>query len=300
MNAHNRLTVLDGGLGQELLRHADGEPTPLWSAQVMIDQPELVRQVHLDYLRVGVDVITINAYCTTRCRLGPAGLDDDFERLQTLACEIAVDARSESGRGDALIAGCLSPYGWSYRPELAPPFDELRHLYAEVAALQAPHVDLLICETMGSIDETRAAVAGASATGKPVWVSWSLLDDDTARLRSGEPLAAAIEACRDLDVAAFLLNCSVPEAITAAIPTLVDAGAPVGAYANGFSHIVDEYQPGSIATELGGRHDLDPDTYADIVAGWVAAGATIVGGCCEIGPGHIAELTRRFGNAATF
>lgn len=288
---HHDITLLDGGMGQELLLRADAEPAPLWSSQVMIDQPELVRDVHADFIAAGADVITVNAYSATRCRLGPAGFGDDYERLQQLACRLAVEARGD--RSDVRIAGCLSPYGWTYRPEMAPPFDELWPLYAETAALQAPHVDLIICETMGSIDEARAAVTGAAATGLPVWVSWTLIDDDTARLRSGEPLVDAIAALAELDPAAILVNCSVPEAFTAAMPALATSPVPFGAYANGFSHIVDDYAPGQVTTLLGHRHDLGPDAYAGVALGWVGQGATIVGGCCEIGPGHIAELDRR-------
>ena len=293
MDRRDDVTLLDGGMGQELLRRADAEPTPLWSAQVMIDQPELVRAVHDDFIRAGADVITVNTYTATRCRLGPAGLEHDYERLQTLACELAAAARHDRADSDVKIAGCLSPYGWTYRPELAPPFDELWPQYAETAALQAPHVDLILCETMGSIDEARAAVRGASTTGKPVWVSWTLRDDDSARLRSGEHLADAVESLSDLDPAAMLVNCSVPEALTVAVATLESGGVPFGAYANGFSHIVDDYEPGSVTTVLGHRHDLDPAMYADIALGWIDHGATIIGGCCEIGPGHIAELARR-------
>jgi S-methylmethionine-dependent homocysteine/selenocysteine methylase len=289
------ITMLDGGLGQELQRHGGGEPTPLWSAQVMTDQPELVKRVHLDYLRAGADVITINAYSATRCRLGPAGREADFEGLQRLAGELAVEARAESNRPDALIAGCLSPYEWSYRPELTPPYDDLWPRYAEAARIQAPYVDVMICETMGSIDEGRAAARGAAEAGVPIWLAWSVLDDQSARLRSGEPLAAAIEAIGGID--AVLLNCSVPEAITTALPLLAAAGLPFGGYANGFDHIADEFRPGSDVSVLSGRHDLDPRTYADVVSGWIDEGATIVGGCCEIGPDHIRELARRFGRA---
>ena len=192
-----------------------------------------------------------------------------------------------------LIAGCLSPYGWTYRPELAPPFDELLPLYAETAALQAPHVDLIICETMGSIDEARAAVTGAAATGKPVWVSWTLRDDDSATLRSGESLIDAVAALTELQPAAILVNCSVPEALTAAMPALATSPVPFGAYANGFTHIVAEFGPGTATTLLAHRHDLDPVAYADFATSWISSGASIVGGCCEIGPEHIAELARR-------
>jgi S-methylmethionine-dependent homocysteine/selenocysteine methylase len=285
------ITLLDGGMGQELLRRADAPPTALWSTQVMIDQPDLVRATHADFIAAGADVITVNAYTATRCRLGPAGIEHDYERLQTLACRLASDARGD--RSDVVIAGCLSPYGWTYRPELAPPFEELWPQYAETAGIQAPHVDVILCETMGSIDEARAAMTGAATTGKPVWVSWTLHDDDTARLRSGEPLIDAIAALTPLRPEAMLVNCSTPEALTAALPALATSPVRFGAYANGFPHIVDEYEPGTITTVLGHRHDLGPDEYADFAMRWVDQGATIVGGCCDIGPEHITELARR-------
>lgn len=288
---HGDIILLDGGMGQELLRRADAEPTPLWSSQVMIDQPDLVREVHADFIAAGADVLTINAYSATRCRLGPAGVEHEYERLQQVACRLALEARGD--RADVRIAGCLSPYGWTYRPELTPPFDELWPQYAETAALQAPYVDLIICETMGSIDEARAAVTGALPTGLPVWVSWTLADDDTARLRSGEPLTDAVAALAALGPDAILVNCSVPEAFTAAMPALASGPSPFGAYANGFTHIADSFAPGSVTTLLDQRHDLGPERYADIAMQWIALGATIVGGCCEIGPGHIAELDRR-------
>jgi S-methylmethionine-dependent homocysteine/selenocysteine methylase len=286
------VTLLDGGMGQELIRHSSRAPSPLWSAQVMLDEPDLVRDVHRAYLDAGAEVITVNAYSATRCRLEPHGRGDDYERLQLLACRLAAEARAD--RAGARIAGCLSPYGWTYHPELAPPYGELWPRYAETATLQAPHVDLILCETMGSVEEARAAARGAATTGLPVWVSWSLIDDDTARLRSGEPLAEALAAFDGVDVETLLVNCSTPEAISAAIPVLAASGRAFGAYANGFHRIVDDYLPGSVVTDLSGRDDLDPATYADIVARWVDAGATVVGGCCEIGPEHIAELAKRF------
>jgi S-methylmethionine-dependent homocysteine/selenocysteine methylase len=253
----------------------------------MMDQPELVQAVHEDFVAAGADVITVSAYSSTRCRLGPAGMEDRYEQLQTTACQLAVAAR---GDRDVRVAGCLSPYGWTYRPELAPEFDELWPQYAETAALQAPWVDLILCETMGSIEEARAAVTGAATTGLPVWVSWSLRDDDAATLRSGEPLADAIAAIAPLQPAAILINCSVPEALTAAMTELASSPVPFGAYANGFTHIIGDYLPGQVTTVLGHRHDLTPEAYAEIAAAWIDGGATIVGGCCEIGPEHIARI----------
>ncbi len=285
-------TLLDGGMGQELLRRTNAVATPLWSAQVMYDHPDVVQALHLDYINAGADVITLNAYSSTRCRLEPSGFVDRYEPLQRLAGELALAARDESGH-DVTIAGCLSPYGWSYHPELAPPFDELWPQYAETAALQAPYVDVFLCETMGSAEEALAAATGAATTGKPVWVAWTLRDDDRGVLRSGETLAAANAALDDLDVAVRLLNCSTPEAITAALPALLAAGPRVGAYANGFTQIDAAFTQGATVEHLHGRSDLGHGEYADVAMGWLDSGARVVGGCCEIGPAHIAEIARR-------
>lgn len=287
------ITILDGGMGQELVARAPEPPTELWSAEVMDRHPRLVVDVHRAYMDAGANIITVNAYSATRCRLGPRGRADDYERLQRLAIDLALEARGDAA---VAIAGCLSPFAWSYRPELAPSFEEMLGPYAETASLQAPRVDLIICETMGSAREGAAAAVAASTTGRPVWVSWSLHDDASGRLRSGETIDAAVaELVRHgATPAAILVNCSTPEAISAAVPRLVDLGrqldVEVGAYANGFGAVADDYGPQSTVETLGRRPDLNPAGYLTRVRQWVDAGCTIVGGCCEIGPDHIEAI----------
>lgn len=294
----SRVTLLDGGMGQELIKRSPAEPTSLWSAEVMMHMPDLVRDVHLDFIRAGARVITVNAYSCTRDRLERQEHGDKFEALQRRACLLAEEARKASGVAVA-IAGCLPPLAWSYRPELANDPDEIAPIYAEIAALQAPHVDLFLCETMSHSGQALGAVRGAleAGGGKPVWVSWTLMDDATARLRSGESIAEAAARLEGLAVAARLVNCSVPEAITAAMPQLASLGGPFGGYANGFCGISADYKPGATVKALSGREDVTPAAYAATALGWVKAGASIVGGCCEIGPAHIASLARRLAEA---
>lgn len=293
------MILLDGGTGQELLRRSAAPPTPLWSAQVMFDQPELVREVHADYLHAGADIITLNAYSATPCRLNRYGLADQFVALQQAAGELAHQARDQAGRPTAQIAGCLSPFGWSYRPDLAPPYDELVNHYGAIAELQQPYVDLFVCETMSSIAEGRAALEAARPFARPVWVAFTVADDDGTRLRSGESLAEALAAVNDAD--AVLVNCSPPESIDRSMSVLAaEAGPrPFGAYANGFTHIASEFEPGTTTTVLGQRRDLTPEAYTDHVIAWRDAGATIVGGCCEIGPAHIRSLAARLADPPT-
>ncbi|MFQ5623296.1 MAG: homocysteine S-methyltransferase family protein [Paracoccaceae bacterium] len=286
------IVLLDGGMGQELLHRSKQPPHALWSAKVMMDEPEIVQAVHLDYIRAGAKVITLNTYSATPERLEFQGIPEMFEPLQAKAVEIAGKARDESGAADVRIAGCLPPLRTSYRPDLALPFDQGVAAYRRIAACQAGHVDVILCETMSAIVEARAAATAAAETGKPVWLSLSVADEGGKVLRSGEMVDAALEALSDIPVQAILLNCSRPEAISEALPLLIASGRPAGAYANAFAK-AGGLSPGSTVEALEGRKDMTPENYAEIVAGWVGEGARIVGGCCEIGPVHIAAVRDR-------
>lgn len=286
------LTLLDGGMGQELLARSMDAPTTLWSARILMDNPALVHAVHRDYFQAGADVATTNSYAIHRSRLQRCGLNDRFAELHRQACQLAVAARDE--HGDGLVAGSLGPAEGSYRPDLVRPAEEAAELYAEIARLQAPYVDLLLCETMASVEQARGALMGAQVAGKPVWLAMTVDDNDGRRLRSGEPLTDVLPLLDAFNCAALLVNCSTPEAVDQAVPLLTDLACPVGAYANGFVTISDDYLvDGATVEALDKRTNLGPEEYADFVAGWIRQGATLVGGCCEVGPAHIRELARR-------
>lgn len=293
------VVLLDGGMGQELLLRTGAAPTPMWSAQIMIEQPQAVEDLHLDYIRAGARVITLNTYSAEPTRLARYGLGDRLAELQRTACALALRARDRAGDAGAgvAIAGCLPPLEWSYRPEIARSAAAAEPAFAEVVALQAPHVDLFLCETMAASGEAAGAARAAAASGKPVWVSWTLAESPAARLRSGETLAEAEAALDGIAVEALLVNCSSPEAVGAAMPVLAATGRRFGGYANAFTPFAEGHAIGTTVESLSARSDLAPEAYAAAAMAWVAAGATLVGGCCETGPAHIAELARRLSAA---
>jgi S-methylmethionine-dependent homocysteine/selenocysteine methylase len=284
------VVLTDGGMGQELVRRSGATPTPLWSARVLIDEPDLVRDLHAEFIEAGATVITINTYAATPERLEREGVGGMFKELQRSGIELARQARDKAG--DCAIAGCLPPLFGSYAPKLTISFEETLAIYRRIVAEQADHVDLMLCETMASAEEARAAATAASECGKPLWVSWTLADTKDARLRSGETLGDAAAAIDHLAVTARLVNCSRPETVDAALPHLTALGGTVGAYANGFT-AVEALKHGGTVEVLDARQDLGPDSYADFAAGWVDRGLQIVGGCCEVGPEHIAALRDR-------
>lgn len=288
-----KVTLLDGGMGQELVKRSQTKPTDLWAIQFLIDAPKLIAEVHRDFFEAGADIATVNSYAIHRKRLRSKGLEDRFIKLHQLACELALRERDKHGSG--LVAGSLGPIGWSYRPDLAPSADEAADIFAEIALIQKPYVDIILCETMSSVEEARGAVMGAKTADKPIWLSVSVDDSDGTKLRSHESVTQVLPLIEECGVDVVLVNCSVPEAIGQAVPLLVNRGAPVGAYANGFVEIPSAFlNQGANVDILETRNNLTPKIYADFAEKWINKGASIVGGCCEVGPQHIKELAIRF------
>ena len=291
-NLPDGLILLDGSMGQELInRNASGQGA-LWSAKALFDAPEAVQEIHEDYIRAGADIITTNSYSCIRNNFEPEGLLDRLGEMNRLSAELALRARDNCGK-PVLIAGSMGPQRGSYRPDLVGSYAETEALYREQAEFLAPDVDFFICETLSCLVEARAAVTAAISTGKPVWLSWSIEDSGAANLRSGESIREAWEDIADSGISAVLLNCSPPEAISKVLPELVSlCDLPVGAYANAFTPIPEKWDFHGEQSIPSSRTDVTPQAYADHAAGWVAAGARIVGGCCEVGPAHITQLNR--------
>ena len=286
------ITLLDGGMGQELVARSGDEPTPLWATRVMIDHPGLVRDIHADYFAAGATVATTTTYAIHHDRLERFDLDHLFHALHLRALAEAHEARGAHGSGR--IAASLGPLVATNRPEVTQPVAIAAPKYAEIAAILGPHVDVFLCETLASVEMCEGAVKGAATAGKPVWLSVTVDDHDGSKLRSGEAVTDLARVVRDYPVAAVLANCSVPEAMGDALAGLKSLGLPFGAYANGFTHISGNFlKDAPTVAELTHRHDLTPEKYADFAMSWVAQGATIVGGCCEVGPAHIRHLAER-------
>ncbi|MGI9354249.1 MAG: homocysteine S-methyltransferase family protein [Rhizobiaceae bacterium] len=285
------IILLDGGMGQELIARSSNPPSPLWSARVMLDEPEIVTAVHRDYVDAGAKVLTLNSYSATPERLARDADVSLFEPLQARAIELAKVARD--GRADVRLGGCLPPLFGSYHPENAPDDGTCLATYRQIVTQQAQHVNVFICETLGCIREVRAAVRACVESGVPVWCSMTAMDANGTLLRSGESTQEAAQTAKKEGAAAVAINCSWPEAVAQALPILADTGLPFGGWANGFTNAGADLALGGTVDGMGKRTDLDPHSYADHAMGWVETGATIVGGCCEVGPAHIAKLAER-------
>ncbi|MGL6243881.1 homocysteine S-methyltransferase family protein [Pseudomonas sp.] len=290
--------ILDGGMGRELQRAGAPFRQPEWSALALIEAPQAVESVHAAYIDSGANVITSNSYAVVPFHIGEERFAAEGQALAALAGELARRAVDASGKA-VRVAGSLPPLFGSYRPDL---FDAARvtELLTPLVKGLAPHVDLWLAETQSSIVEARAIQAGLPKDGKPFWLSFTLKDEDTdevPRLRSGEPVAEAAAVAAELGVEALLFNCSQPEVIGAAIDaareTFERLGVKIyiGAYANAFPPQPKEATANDVLDPL--REDLDPPGYLQWAVDWKERGASHLGGCCGIGPEHIAVLAQK-------
>ncbi|WP_183632231.1 homocysteine S-methyltransferase family protein [Pseudomonas sp. AS2.8] len=296
--ANMNLVLLDGGMGRELQRRGAPFRQPEWSALALSEAPEQVEAVHRAYIEAGAQVITSNSYAVVPFHIGEARFAAEGEALAARAGQLARQAVVASGQ-PVRVAGSLPPLFGSYRPDLFEPARVDEVLQPLIRGL-TPHVDLWLAETQSSLAEVRAIAAGLPRDGKPLWLSFTLKDEDvdeTPRLRSGEPVAAAAQLAVELGAGALLFNCSQPEVMAAALDTaratFATAGIeiPFGAYANAFPPQPEEATANDGLDPL--RPDLDPPGYLSFAQDWQARGASLIGGCCGIGPEHIAVLNQR-------
>ncbi|MEO0401653.1 MAG: homocysteine S-methyltransferase family protein, partial [Pseudomonadota bacterium] len=138
------ITLLDGGMGQELVHRAGDKPTPLWSTQIMLDHPGMVTDVHRDFFAAGATIATTNSYAIHHDRLTGTPVEGAFTALHQSALYEARAARRAHGSGR--IAGAVGPLGASYRPDLHPDSDTAVALFDEVVALLAPACDVIVFE----------------------------------------------------------------------------------------------------------------------------------------------------------
>ncbi|UZE31941.1 homocysteine S-methyltransferase family protein [Pseudomonas asplenii] len=291
------MVVLDGGMGRELQRSGAPFRQPEWSALALSEAPEAVVGVHASFIAAGAQVITSNSYAVVPFHIGEERFAREGRQLAEIAGKLARTA-ADASVNPVRVAGSLPPLFGSYRPDLFQP-ERVAEVLTPLLEGLAANVDLWLAETQSLIAEVRAIHAHLPADGKPFWVSFTLQDeytDETPRLRSGEPVAEAIEAVAGLGVAAVLFNCSQPEVIGAAVDVArsvierLNADIAIGAYANAFPPQPKEAKANDGLDEL--REDLDPPGYLVWARDWQQRGASLIGGCCGIGPEHIAELKR--------
>jgi hypothetical protein len=294
--------VLDGGTGRELKRIGAPFQQPEWSALALLQAPHFVTRVHESYVAAGARVITTNSYAVVPFHIGEERFAQQGATLAALAGRLAREVADRTP-GRVQVAGSLPPICGSYRAEWFDA-DFARPILRSLVTALRPYVDHWQAETLSSINEARLVREVIGQDGLPLWISYTLDDQAAAgdpRLRSGERVSEAVAVALELGAAAILFNCSQPEVMADAVdatmaaltssPQAHAASVRIGVYANAFPPQGSEAEANSTLHEI--RKDLTPEGYLAFAQQWAKRGASIIGGCCGIGPEHIAALSAR-------
>lgn len=289
-----KITILDGGMGRELKRMGAPFSQPLWSAQALIESPELVAKAHRNFIHAGAEIIIANSYACVPFHLGDDLYQTDGAKLAGQAAEIA-HKEAQQAADNVVVAGAIPPAFGSYRPDLFKPA-EGREIFQTLHDAQAPFVDIWIAETISSVEELTAIQAVLEPSDKPCYYAFSLQDevDSIAKTRSGESVKQAVQQLCASKASGIYFNCSIPEVMAQALRDTREVleqnkvEMDIGVYANNFAPIGNEHEANDT---IQGMRELTPQDYLNYCQQWHQLGANILGGCCGIGPEHIQALS---------
>lgn len=289
--------VLDGAMATELEARGCNLADSLWSAKVLVENPDLIREVHLDYFRAGAQVAITASYQATPAGFAARGLDEAQSRaLIGKSVELARKAReaylAENPHvGTLLVAGSVGPYGAyladgsEYRGDYVRSVEEFTEFHRpRVEALLDAGADLLACETLPSFAEIKALVALLAEYPRArAWLSFTLRDSE--HLSDGTPLRDVVSSLEHYpQVVALGINCIALENTTAALKHLHSlTSLPLVVYPNSGEHY-------DAVTKTWHHHGETCETLAGYLPQWLEAGAKLIGGCCRTTPKDIAEL----------
>ncbi|WP_258805169.1 homocysteine S-methyltransferase [Pseudarthrobacter sp. NS4] len=303
----------DGALATELEARGCNLDDPLWSAKVLLEQPQVIKDVHRDYFAAGARIATTASYQATPQGFAPRGMSEqEALGLVALSVRLAAEARREHmflapDAGPLLIAGSVGPYGAyladgsEYRGDYVLTPAEFRDFHRpRIAALVEAGADFLACETLPSFAEAEALLALTREYDVESWFSFSLRDG--AHISDGTPLEA-VAGLFDAQplVAAIGVNCVPLHLVAPALASLHQVSdKPLVAYPNSgetYDPVTKTWGPATVQGSTGpGPADANngarPGSLAGGTATWRELGARIIGGCCRTTPGDIAAVER--------
>ena len=296
----SKIKILDGGMGQALLEKGLKAKGSFWSATALIDEKyhQLVIDTHLDFINSGADVIVTNNFSARRSRTISNNLEEHFEYANEKAGELALKAKVASKK-NVLIAGSLPAQNDTYLPDER---DEklIKKNFSDQANLLKPFVDFFYLDVLSSIREVEIALNVVEKINLPVLVGLHIREN--GKLSSGETITNLFKKCKSKSWLGLITACTSPEITELVADEIKELKIPFGFKAN-----LWKKQPlpvGEIVTfdkdgfgenpvdVLGSRNDITGEKFYEFSRRMVNKGATILGGCCETKPFHIAAISK--------
>lgn len=274
--------LIDGATGTEIERRGVPQLDNAWNGGGALSHPDILRQVHLDYIQAGAEVVISNSFATHLHALEDAGEADKFETYNTRGVEIAREAVAQSGQTSVLVAGGMSYWSWSGRETVA---DQIGAPAAQQAQFMADAgADFIILEMMVDIARMEVTLEAAIQSGLPVWVGLSCKPDEAGQmcLLNGDALSDTIQllTTKKIDVIA-IMHTEVEYVAQCLDIVAAHWAGPVCVYAHSARWVNNK-------TIFDGT--ISAPSYADFAKGWLDQGAQIIGGCCGMGVDHIEAL----------
>jgi len=296
----NTTRILDGGMGQELLNRGLKPKGTLWSAHALIDKDchQIVIDTHLDFINAGAEVIVTTTFCARRNRLIQNDCEKYFEKINIKAVELAQKARDISKK-EVLIAGGLPNQNQTYSADLGKDLDLIEKNFYDQAKLLKNGIDFFYLDVMSSGLECKIALKVIETYNLPVLVGIHLRDN--GELPSGEKVVDIVKKYKNNNWLGIIMACISPGAYEMVINDLQKLDIPYGFKLNAFKKIPEGYtvaskdewgNAGNPTTVLGKNTDLNESKFYEYVNKFMKNGATILGGCCEIRPSHIKEISK--------
>ena len=287
-----RPIILDGATSTELERRGVPMDTETWSGLAALSHPDVLRDLHADYLRAGAEVIIANTYATAPHHLAAAGFGDRAREINVRSVEIALEARAAAADGPAWVAGSLSLMapGFQSANRLAPA-EHAAQLRMQAEWLAEAGADLLAVEMLRDVEWSTAAMDAALSVGLPVWAGFSCVVDERGALVTQGSVAGPMPLEDVLRAVA-----GRGEALVAIMHSEIeDTGpglecvrrvceAPLGAWPNSGHFEPPRWQF---------RDVVAPGEFAATAARWVEEGVRVIGGCCGLGPEHVRAAAER-------
>jgi methionine synthase I (cobalamin-dependent)/5,10-methylenetetrahydrofolate reductase len=277
---NNEVVVFDGGVGTYL--YEKGIFINTCFDELNITNPDIVSEVHRDYVAAGADVIETNTFGANRFKLAPHGLEPKVYEINLKGAQLAKAAAG----GEVLVAGSVGPLGVQIEPLGKLSYAEAREAFKEqVKGLLDGGVDLIVLETFLLTAELDQAIKAVKELNKDIPVMAQVTINDDGNLLSGATLESFVKGIEGTGVDTIGLNCSVgPRAMLDALETLKTLTAmPISVQPNA-----------GLPQSIGGRniYMTSPEYMAEYAKRFIQTGATIVGGCCGTNPDHIRAIRR--------